>query len=163
MVTVPTATGSDGVTRHDAAARTLLKSDGTAVDWDAPAETRTAAPSASATATILSGQSITDAIDLGANRLHRLITPTAWTAAAITFQSSDDGVSYRDLYTVAVDGTATEVSIASAGIPTAAARSFVLDPVVFLGVRYLKVRSGTSAAAVNQGADRTLTLVTVPR
>lgn len=127
------------------------------------ADVRTAAPSASATATISSGGSLSGEVDLVADRLHRIITPTAWTAAAITFQSSDDGVNYRDLYTVATDGTATEVSIASAGIPTAAARSFVLDPVVFLGVRYLKVRSGTSAAAVNQGADRTLTLVTVPR
>jgi hypothetical protein len=90
--------------------------------------------------------------------MHRIITPAAWTAAAITFQASPDGVTYYDLWF-----NDAEYTIASATVATAAARSIVLDPAVFYGIRYLKLRSGTSAAPVNQGAARTITLATVAR
>ena len=115
-----------------------------------------AAPAATATATIANAASLSGGVDLSAERLHRIVMPGTWTAAALTFQASRDGTNYNDLYT-----EFGEYQIASgvAGI----SREIVVDPSVFSGVRYLKVRSGTSAAAVNQGGSRDLILVTVPR
>ena len=47
-------------------------------------------------------------------------------------------------------------------VQAASARYIVLlDPAQFQGVNFLKVRSGTAAAAVNQAAARTIKLVTV--
>jgi hypothetical protein len=85
-----------------------------------------------------------------------LVTPAAWTAADIAFKVSVDGVTYVPLYDARTPGAATEVTIASASVPTSAARGFALDPSVFAGYNYLKIVSGTNALGVNQGAARTL-------
>lgn len=114
-----------------------------------------AAPSVAA-ATILSGQSLSGAVDLGEQRAHRLALPAAWTAAAMTFQTSSDGLAFNDLYTS--DG---EYTLSSSVV--AASRSIVLDQAVFYGVRWLKLRSGTSAAVVVQAADRAISIPTVAR
>jgi hypothetical protein len=117
---------------------------------------RSAPPAAAATASIASGAALTGAIDLADQRLHRIALPAGWTAAAITFQASANGTTFNDLYDA--NGEVT--------LPTAivgASRAIVVDPAAFLGIRYLKIRSGTSAAPVNQAAQRDLTLVTVSR
>lgn len=111
------------------------------------------------TATILSGEALSDAIDLSAfatnKDSYRLfsITLPEMTSAAITFQSSrDNGVTWLDLY----DATNTEITIpASTGI-----REIVLDPYIFSSVYMLKVRSGTSGTVVNQAAERLIGLIT---
>lgn len=121
-----------------------------------PVEGRAAAPAAAVTVTILSGQSLSGAIDLAAERAHRITLPAAWTAAAITFQASADGVTYSDLY-----NEGGEYSLGSTVV--GASRTILLDQATFYGIRYLNIRSGTAAAAVNQGADRIITIVTVPR
>lgn len=75
----------------------------------------------------------------------------AWTAAAITFQGSVDGSVFQDMFNAA----GTEVSVT-----TAAGRFVALDPGVYQSfVKQIKVRSGTSGAAVNQAAQRDLYLV----
>lgn len=106
-----------------------------------------------ATATIASGASLSGAFDLGQSRAARLAFPAAWTAADVTVQTSMDGVTYRDLY----DKDGTEYTIKAA-----LSRSVLLPIADFFGIRYLKFRSGTSAAAVNQGADRVLEVQAVP-
>jgi hypothetical protein len=99
------------------------------------------------------------AIDLGEiDCLVGFVSPAAWTAAALTFLASHDGVTYASLY----DSDGSEVAIASGSIPTAASRfiAFTSDLIAKLaGIRYLKLRSGTAALAVQQGATRTLQLV----
>lgn len=112
--------------------------------------------SAPAAATSVSVTTISAAIDLAEERLFAIQMDTAWTAAAITFQASQDGTNYFDLY-----DQAGEVTISSA--VALASKMIVVDPSVFMGFRYLKVRSGTSAAGVTQGAGRTLQAVTAPR
>jgi hypothetical protein len=79
--------------------------------------------------------------------------PAAWTAAALTFKASDDGVDFYDVY----DDAGTELSV------TVAASRFVLftSPVKLLAARYLQVRSGTTGTPVNQGAERTIKLIVV--
>lgn len=118
---------------------------------------RSQAPSAPITVTIASGGSLTAAIDLGSNRLARIVMPSAWTSAALSFQSSYDGTNFADLFNK--DG---EVSLAASTV-VAASRAIAVDPTVFFGIRYLKIRSGLTGAAVNQGAERSLILATVPR
>jgi hypothetical protein len=104
-------------------------------------------------ATIANGESLSSAVDLQDGRAARIDMPSAWTAADLTFQVSPDGNTYTDLYEA--DGTEYTVT-------AAASRSIILPIADFLGIRYLKVRSGTSAAAVNQGAARNLTIQAVP-
>ena len=109
-----------------------------------------------ATAAIANNGSLSGAVDAGDGRtLIGLETPGAWTAAAISFDVSADGTTYVPLY----DTTGAEVNIPSASIATNAARGFALDPVSFVGWRYVKVRSGLNGATVNQGGARSVVLV----
>lgn len=103
-----------------------------------------------ATVTIASGQALSGAIDLLGYNLVGVQMPAAWTAANLTFQGSIDGTNFYDLY----DGSA-EINLSAA----AASRYLALTPSQFAGVRYLKVRSGTTGTPVNQAADRSLTLI----
>lgn len=103
-------------------------------------------------ATIANGASLSDAVDITAGLLIAIQMPAAWTAAVLTFQASHDGVTFADVY----DSAGAERSVT-----VAAGRHVTLDTANF-GMRFVKVRSGTAAAPVNQGAQRVLQLVTVP-
>lgn len=105
----------------------------------------------SSAVTIASGQSLTDAIVLGGRVLVGVVMPASWTAASLTFQASIDGSTWVNVY----DSEGTEVS-ATAGAGTYVAFA---NPILFAGVNRMKVRSGTSGTAVNQGAERTLYLM----
>lgn len=107
---------------------------------------------ASQLATIANGASLSDAVDLTAGLLVAVQMPAAWTAAVLTFQASHDGVTFADVY----DSAGAERSVAAA-----AGRHITLDSASF-GIRFVKIRSGTAAAAVAQGAERQLRLITVP-
>ena len=88
-----------------------------------------------------------------------LWTPASWTSAAISFLvSRDGGANFVDAF----DDLGVEISIPAASIPTAAARRFAINPRLFLGVTNLRIRSGLTGAGVNQGAERTLVLITRP-
>lgn len=110
------------------------------------------------TVTIASGASLSDAEHLGfalaggASRaaLVGIVMPDAWTAASLTFQASNDGVTFTNLYTA----SGTEVTVTAD-----VSRWIALDPSDFAGIAWLKVRSGTAGTAVNQGGDRVLTLI----
>lgn len=101
---------------------------------------------------ILSGQSLTDAVSLGGGRLSAIYMPSGWDAASITFQASYDGANWQNLY----DDTGTELSVTAA-----ASHVLSLDPSRWIGIQYVKLRSGTSGLAVNQTADRTIQLILV--
>ena len=108
---------------------------------------------ATVTTTIASGASLSDAADLGTGRLVGLILPAAWTTAAITFQGSADGSTYFDLY-----DDATERAIASASVVPS---RFIALPIAdWLMIRSVKLRSGSAATPVAQGAARSIILVT---
>lgn len=95
-------------------------------------------------------------VDLGVGRvLCAIDMPADWTPANLTFQASTtSGGTFDNLY----DQYGTEKNIAAADD-----RYIALDDLAFwLGVRYLKLRSGTAATPVNQAAARTVTLVTKP-
>lgn len=100
------------------------------------------------TATIASGASLSGAVDLGEAKLGAIVMPASWTSAALTFQVSFDGTTYYDLHEFG-----SEVSVT-----VTAGKAHRLAMSDWLAVRWLKVRSGSSASPVAQGADRTITL-----
>ena len=104
-----------------------------------------------ATATIAAGASLSGAVGTGGLELAAIITPSGWDAADITFQAKYDGTEYYDAYISTAD---TEVTI------QAAASRFITIPAgVLNGASSIKVRSGTTGSAVNQGDAVTLTLI----
>lgn len=107
-------------------------------------------PQAVATATIANNASLSDAIDLQGCRAVAIRMPASWTTAVLTFQGSEDDSNYADVYT----SGGTELQCAAA-----ASRWIILEPQHFLGIRYLKIRSGTSGTPVNQGGARSLVVV----
>ena len=102
------------------------------------------------TVTIANGQSLSGSVDLQSYSLVGLVMPAVWTAAAITFQGSVDNVSFFDV----CDQNA-EINVGAA----AANKYILLSPATFVGLRYLKIQSGTNAVPVNQGQESTVTLV----
>lgn len=106
-------------------------------------------------AAIASGEALSAEIDLNGQLPVAIVMPAAWTAASLTLQISidDDGAIFNNVY----DDGGTEYTVTAA-----ASRYIYLDPLVLVGVRKLKIRSGTSGTPVNQAAARTLTIVTVP-
>lgn len=105
----------------------------------------------SKTATIANGASLSDTVDCGEGLFPvALIIPGAWTPADITFQASIDGTNFSNLY----DEDANEITVTAN-----TSRFIVLTPSEWVGVRYLKIRSGSAAAPINQTAERTITVV----
>lgn len=101
------------------------------------------------TVTIANGQSLSDAAHIGAGTLVGIQLPT-FTNASLSFQGSFDGTTYVEV----VDASANAVAYAAS---TGAV--YIKAPADLAGVPYIKVRSGTSGAAVAQGAARTIQLI----
>lgn len=106
------------------------------------------------TVTIANGQSLSGEIDISDQCVVGIIMPAAWTAASITLAGA---AAKAGTFVPVYDAAGTELTITAD-----ASRFIALAPDATRGVRYLKVRSGTNAAAVAQGAERILTLVTLP-
>lgn len=105
-------------------------------------------------ATIANGASQSGEIDLGSGRLLAIFMPAAWTAAALTFLAAhESGGTFQDVY--GDDGTEESVT-------AAASRVISIDDAagVLASLRYIKLRSGTTGTPVNQGAERTIYLIT---
>ena len=103
------------------------------------------------TATIANGASISGDIALNSLRLFAIQMPASWTAANLTFQvSPDGGTTWMNLY----DYLGNEYTVTAA-----ASRFIILPPADFAAISLLRIRSGTSGSAVNQGGDRILTLI----
>ncbi|WP_257164680.1 hypothetical protein [Bradyrhizobium sp. SRS-191] len=101
--------------------------------------------------TILNGVALSADIGLGDGTLCGIAMPAAWTPAGLSFQASvDNGATWLELQT----------SSAAVAVTAAQGQFIALDPAIWRGVNYIRVRSGTSASPVNQGADRVLTLIT---
>lgn len=107
------------------------------------------------TLTIANNAALSGAAELGGAWPVGVVTPSAWTAADISFDVSyDGGTTYVPLY----DGSA-EIKIATGIVATNQARGFGLDPTKFHMATHLKIRSGLNGSTVNQAAERTLKLI----
>lgn len=102
------------------------------------------------TATIANGASLSDAVQVDGSTVVGIVMPAAWTTANLTMQASADDSTYNNVY----DELGTEKTIVAT-----AARYIALNPADFLGSNSIKVRSGTSASAVAQGAERLVTVI----
>ena len=95
--------------------------------------------------------SLSAEVDLGIKVLVGIVMPAAWTAAALTFQASfDGGTTWLNMQTASAELSYT----------AAAGQYIAVDPTLWRGANAIKVRSGTAASPVAQGADRILTLIT---
>jgi len=104
------------------------------------------------TASIASSGNLSAAVDLSGLVAVGIQMPAAWDTANLTFQGSPDGVTYTNVYK---DG-------AEYVVVAAISQWLILEPADFAGIRYLKVRSGTSGTPVTQTAARTLKLTVRP-
>jgi hypothetical protein len=106
------------------------------------------------TVTILNGTSLSTAsVDLRNEQLVGIIMPAAWDAAALSFQGSIDGSTWGNVFLAT-----GEMSFPSADV--AVSNLLAFDIHITPAIRFVKVRSGLSAAAVTQNADRVITLLT---
>lgn len=99
------------------------------------------------------GESISSEIDLGYGKYFTLVMPGEWDAADLTFQASfDEGGTYQDIY----DDLGSVILIPAEAGQTI---SIVINAITFAGVRYIKIRSGTTAVPVVQTASRTIKII----
>lgn len=102
---------------------------------------------------IASGASLSNTLDLGEQSLVRIEMPQAWTTANITFQHATDGT--QTTYNNVIDQNGTELTVVATAAQTA-----LIPPGTYPALRFVRLRSGTVAAPVNQGADRIIRVVT---
>lgn len=94
-----------------------------------------------ASVTIADGASLSDALALGDYRgVATVRIPASWSTGVVSFAVSHDGTTYVPLYDR--DGEVT--------FPAASSVGFTIDPTLFLGWAFVKVRSGTAGSAANQ-------------
>lgn len=100
-------------------------------------------------ATIANAASLSGAVNLKGRVIVGIMMPAAWTTADLTFQASIDGTTYANIF----DDEGDEVEVVAA-----AAIYIPINPSLWAGVRFVKVRSGTSGTPAAQGAEREITL-----
>lgn len=100
--------------------------------------------SKSKTATIANGQTTSDAVNCGDKPPVMLRMPAAFTGTSLTFQGSQDGVTFQE---IDAGGSAYSVTVA-------ASKDIALDPLKFGGARFIKLVSGSA-----EGADRAVIVV----
>ena len=101
-------------------------------------------------ATIPINTALSNALSIDGDVLCEIQMPATWTTAHVTFQTSPDGVNFQDL----VDTSNAEVDLT-----VTQAKNRRVNPDLYHGIVYLRLRSGTTATPVNQAAARVLTLV----
>lgn len=97
---------------------------------------------------------LSDVIDCGGLALTALQMSAAWTDATLGFLGSfDSSANLLPMYT----STGGELAFG-----TTAARTYTFDPYLFAGVRFVQLRSGSSASPVAQAAARSVVLSLAP-
>ena len=103
-------------------------------------------------AVIANGASVSGALDVRRANLVGFVMPAAWTAAAISLEVSIDEGTPTNWSALQDRLSATYPQIATPVVNVA----YALDPVKLQGWNWIRFRSGTTAAPVNQGAARTI-------
>lgn len=102
------------------------------------------------TVTIAAGTSVSDSVDLGEELFNGFIMPSAWTAASISIEVSQDNTNW---ISAIYDSTNTQVGSYTNAVAGAA---YAVDVLTFSLFRYVRFRSGTNSSPVVQAATRTL-------
>ncbi len=107
--------------------------------------------------TVQAGKSVSDAVDCSAGvRIVRLIMPSSWTAAPLTFCMSPDNTVYHDLYHVEPGSLQSREVTVPIVTPDAV---LAFPPTSGAAVAWFKIRSGTHAVPVIQPVARTFQVV----
>jgi hypothetical protein len=103
------------------------------------------------------GETLSDPVDCtNHSRVARIIMPTDWNPAPLSFQLSPDGTAFHDLYHV----IPTDLVSFEVAVPNPKAGTAITFPSgMGLDVLWVKIRSGTTAAPVVQQAGRTFQLI----
>lgn len=103
------------------------------------------------TVNIANNASLSGEVDLTEKTLVGIIMPASWTAAVLTFAAaSASGGTFVPVY----DAAGIELTVQAS-----TSRMIAIAPDALRGARFVKVRSGTSGAAVTQGGSRDLVFV----
>ena len=102
------------------------------------------------TVDIAAGQSLSGVLDCNGWTVVRLYTPADWTPASLTFLLSNDNLTWRDVYTSG-GFEYVRMMVPNIVIP--------VDPLYGRNLWFLRFRSGTRTAPVNQAAARQFTVV----
>lgn len=109
-------------------------------------------------------QALTGEIDLGSNKLFAIEFPSTWAGTSITFQaktqgqpaagdtSPDDLETWKNVY----DDAGTEVTVTCAANRIVGLDATALE---LSSLRWIRIRSGTSASPVNQNPAKPLKLI----
>jgi hypothetical protein len=108
-----------------------------------------------ATVVIANGQSASDGLDTGGMVVVGLVMPAAWTAADIAWQASLDGTNWSGVLKTAA-GTSIRTAVVASGWYT-----YPVPVANQIHAKYIRLLSttGGSDTPLNQGADRTITLL----
>ena len=103
---------------------------------------------------IANGASLSSAFEMGGAKTMAVLWPAAWTAAVATFAGclTSDGT-FVPIY----NDRGEEATITSVTAATGTSLDYLC--MVLAPWPYVKIRSGTSAAAVNQLAERTISII----
>jgi len=94
---------------------------------------------------------LSDVVDLSGYTLHSMQMSTAWTAATVTFMGAVS--SSASLRSVRTGAGGTELAYT-----TSNGYLNLFGPSIFTGIRYLQLRSGSTASPVAQAAEREIIL-----
>jgi hypothetical protein len=101
--------------------------------------------------TIANGESLSDAKQLNGLMGEAIVMPGTWTAAGLSFAAAE---AEAGTYLPLVDALGVEITLT-----VAASQRIVLPLGLLRSHNWIKLRSGTSGAAVNQGGNRALALL----
>jgi len=100
---------------------------------------------------IANGASLSQALRLNGLHVEAIVMPGTWTAAGLSFAASE---TEAGTYLPVVDALGVEMTLT-----VAASRRIAVPLGALRGHEWIKLQSGTNAAAVNQGGARTVTLL----
>jgi hypothetical protein len=106
-------------------------------------------------ATILSGTSVSETIECSDRTLLGFVAPAGWTAAALNLEASLDGLTW--VTSGLFDAYGSAVNTWGSITPSAGYCTDINSTVMW---KFLRLRSGTAAAPVVQGADRVFSVIT---
>lgn len=118
--------------------------------------------------TIANNAALSNLLDLRDKRIVAIQMPASWTAADLTFQGSCDkpsepgpgGTGFPTALADVYDDNAGEVTVKAGAAKFIVLRGDMNNELNGLG--FAKIRSGTTGTPVNQGAARTIVILTEP-
>lgn len=104
---------------------------------------------------IANNASLSGIVDLGGCSIVGMYVPASFGTTAITFLVSADGTNFFSLRT----NSGSEYTV---GCSATVASAVTINPMDFVGFRFMKVQSGTSAVPVNVTGPLTIPIVCRP-